>query len=161
MSKKLISLVLVLGLVNSVSAKMVAHWKLDEGSWIIVHDAGGNGLDGTIQGDPKWVVGKIGGALEFDGTNGYVECGNDGRISDISETYSVQAWTYFAEATDYPGLFQRGDKTTSSQIEIYLQPAANLTTVHNRDSIYYAYWSPIPLNQWVHIAVVWERQEWI
>ena len=150
MSKKLIyfvSFILVLGLVNSVSAKLVAHWKLDEGSGTIVHDAGGNGLDGTIQGDPKWVTGKIGGALEFDGTDGYVDCGNDGSISDISETYSVQAWAYFAEATDYPGLFQRGDKTTSSQIEIYLQPAANLTTVHNRDSIYYAYWSPVPLNQ--------------
>jgi hypothetical protein len=163
MSKKLIyfvSFILVLGLVNSVSAKLVAHWKLDEGSGTIVHDAGGNGLDGTIQGDPKWVTGKIGGALEFDGTDGYVDCGNDGSISDISETYSVQAWTYFVEATDYPGLFQRGDKTTSSQIEIYLQPAANLTTVHNRDSIYYAYWSSVPLNQWVHIAVVWEKREW-
>ncbi|MBC8467931.1 MAG: LamG domain-containing protein [Planctomycetes bacterium] len=163
MSKKLIyfvSFILVLGLVNSVSAKLVAHWKLDEGSGTIVHDAGGNGLDGTIQGNPKWVAGKIGGALEFDGTDGYVDCGNDGSISDISEIYSVQAWAYFAEATDYTGLFQRGDKTTSSQIEIYLQPAANLTTVHNRDSIYYAYWSPVPLNQWVHIAVVWEKQEW-
>ncbi|TKJ37075.1 MAG: hypothetical protein CEE38_09235 [Planctomycetes bacterium B3_Pla] len=142
------------------SAKLVAHWKLDEGAGTIARDSSGNGNDGAFQGDPKWVAGTIGNALEFDGIDGYIDCGNDRSISDFSETYSIEAWAYFAVATDYPGLFQRGSQTTSSQIEIYLQPDANLTTVHNRDSIYYAYWSPFPLNQWTHIAVVWDKQEW-
>jgi hypothetical protein len=165
MCRKLIyltSFILVLSLAGSTSAKLVGHWKLDEGSGIITHDSSRNGNDGTFKGvgDPKWVAGKIGGAVEFDAIDGYIDCGDDRSISDFSETYSIEAWAYFAEATDYPGLFQRGDKTTSSQIEIYLQPAANLTTVHNRESIYYAYWSPVPLNQWTHITVVWEKQEW-
>jgi hypothetical protein len=158
----LVSFVLVLSLVlpTAVEAGLVGWWKFDEGSGTTAYDSSGNGNDGNLNGNPQWAAGQLGGALEFDGTNGYVDCGNDGSISDFSETYSVGAWAYFTEATDYTGLFQRGDKTTSSQIEIYLQPAANLTTVHNRDSIYYAYWNPVPLNQWVHIAVVWDKQEW-
>jgi len=116
--------------------------------------------DGTIEGNLKTVNGKIKEALEFDGKDGYVDCGSDKSISTFSKAYSIEAWAHFAVASNYPGLFQRGDKTTSSEIEIYLQPNANLTTVHNRDSIYYVYWSPVPLNQWTHIAVVWEKQEW-
>jgi len=39
-------------------------------------DSSGNGNDGTFVGNPQWVTGKFGGALEFDGDD-YVNCGND------------------------------------------------------------------------------------
>ena len=94
MSKKLIylvSIVLVLGLVSSASAELVAHWRLDEGSGTTVHDASGNGLDGTIQGDPMWVAGKIGGAMEFDGDGDYVDFGND-PVFDITEQITLAVW---------------------------------------------------------------------
>jgi hypothetical protein len=94
MSKKLIylvSVVLVLGLVSKVSAELVAHWPLDEGSGTVAHDISGNGLDGTLQGDPQWVVGKIGGALQFDGTGDYIDCGND-PIFDITEQITLTVW---------------------------------------------------------------------
>jgi len=144
-----------------VTDGLISIWTLDRSEIIgkVAKDVHGNN-DGTIEGNPKTVNGKIEEALEFDGKGGYVDCGDDKSISDFSKTYSIEAWAYFAVAANYPGLFQRGDKTTSSQIEIYLQPAANLTTVHNRDAIYYVYWSPVPLTQWTHIAVVWEKEEW-
>ena len=87
----LVAVVLVLGLVSSVSAELVAHWRLDDGSGTIVSDASGNGLDGTIQGDPKWVAGKIGGALEFDGNGDYVDMGND-PVFDITEQITLAVW---------------------------------------------------------------------
>jgi hypothetical protein len=117
--------------------------------------------DGTIEGNPKLVDGKIEEALKFDGEKGvYVDCGNDKSISNLSNTYTIEAWANFTVASNYPGLFQRGDKTEASQIEIYLQPNANLTTVHNRNSIYYVYWTPVPLNKWTHLAIVWDKKEW-
>jgi len=144
-----------------VTDGLISIWTFDrsdiEGK--TVKDAFG-GNDGTIGGNPNVVGGRIGEALKFDGKDDYVDCGNDKSISSLSETYTIEAWANFAVSSNYPGLFQRGDKTEDSQIEIYLQPNANLTTVHNRKSIYYVYWSPVPLNKWTHIVVVWENKEW-
>ena len=38
----------------------------------MARDITGNGYDGTFQGDPQWVAGKLGGALQFDGIDDYV-----------------------------------------------------------------------------------------
>ncbi len=72
MSKKviyLISFVLVLGLVLTSAAKaadpdLAAYWKFDEGSGTTAYDSSGNGNDGVFVGDPKWVPGMFGSALE-------------------------------------------------------------------------------------------------
>ena len=50
----------------------VAHWKLDETSGSIAYDSAGNN-DGTLYGNPVWTTGQIDGALEFDGSDDYVE----------------------------------------------------------------------------------------
>ncbi len=74
MSKKLIylvSFVFVLGIAvtNTANADpgLVGWWRLDEGSGTTAYDSSGNGRHGTLLGNPQWVTGKIGGALEFDG----------------------------------------------------------------------------------------------
>jgi hypothetical protein len=87
----LVSFVLVLSTAGNASAELVAHWTLDEGSGNTAYDISGNGLDGTLQGDPQWVVGKIGGALEFDGNGDYIDCGND-PIFDITEQITLTVW---------------------------------------------------------------------
>ncbi|MEK7994092.1 MAG: LamG domain-containing protein, partial [Planctomycetota bacterium] len=69
MCKRLIYLaVLVLVLVRGASAKLVVHWRLDEGSGTTTFDSSGNGYDGTFVGTPQWVPGHVSaGALHFDG----------------------------------------------------------------------------------------------
>ena len=70
MCKKLIyftSFILVLGLVSSATAELVAHWKFDEGSGDIAFDSSGNDYHATLVNNPEWVPGKIGGfALNLD-----------------------------------------------------------------------------------------------
>ncbi|UCE47671.1 MAG: hypothetical protein JSW47_18985, partial [Phycisphaerales bacterium] len=62
----LLALVFVLGVGVNASASLVGHWKFDESSGKTASDSiAGN--DGTLQGNPKWVVGQLGNALEFDG----------------------------------------------------------------------------------------------
>jgi hypothetical protein len=68
-------LILSILLTKTAEADLVAHWRLDETSGTIAHDSSGNGHHGTITGDPKWGAGKIGGALEFDGSGDVVELG--------------------------------------------------------------------------------------
>ncbi len=68
----LISLVVVLGMAGSASAELILHWSFDEGSGDTAIDQSGNGRDGTIEGDPAWVAGMIGGALDFGGDGDHV-----------------------------------------------------------------------------------------
>ena len=83
----LVSFVLVLGLVLTSIAKadLAAWWKLDEGSGTTASDASGNGNNGTLNGDPQWVAGKLGGALEFDGySDGANHTTDPGNINWVS-----------------------------------------------------------------------------
>jgi hypothetical protein len=77
MSKKviyLVSFVFVLGvaLTGTTRAELVGWWRFDEGSGTSALDSSGNGNDGVIEGDAKWVAGQLGGALEFNGSNARV-----------------------------------------------------------------------------------------
>jgi len=74
-----------------VRAELVGHWRLDESGGTVAADDSGNGNDGTLQGGPQWVAGQVGGALEFDGVDDYVDCGND-PIFDITEQITLAVW---------------------------------------------------------------------
>ncbi|MHC4071815.1 MAG: LamG-like jellyroll fold domain-containing protein, partial [Planctomycetota bacterium] len=95
MSKNLICLtpiILVLTIASVASAELVAHWRLDDGSGATAVDSSGNGHDGTLLLDPRWVAGKFGGALEFAGASGQrVEIeGYEGILG--TQNRSVMAW---------------------------------------------------------------------
>jgi len=50
---------------------LLANWKFDEVDGDIAHDSSGNGKDIILYGDPTWVSGYSGNALEFDGSDDY------------------------------------------------------------------------------------------
>jgi len=73
-------------------AELIAHWPMDEGSGKEIGDVVGKGGVGTFVGSPKWVEGKVGGALEFDGTNSIIIPAN----KDLEpESVTVTLWVYF------------------------------------------------------------------
>ena len=89
----LISLALMLVAAGSASADLVARWKFDEGSGDVAHDASGNGNDGTFVGDPQWTTGKLGGALEFNGSSDYIEVPFSESLRVINQgDFSIAAW---------------------------------------------------------------------
>jgi len=109
MCKKLIfsiSLVIVIGTADAVKADLVAHWRLDEGSGTTASDASGNGNDGTLNGDPKWVVGYFGGALEFDGSDDWLDCGSDPSL-DLT-AWTIMFWLNVNENKDFNGYIVKG-----------------------------------------------------
>ena len=55
-----------------VPESIVAAWLFDEGNGKTASDSTGNGHDGAIEAGPKWVKGRFGKALEFDGTDDWV-----------------------------------------------------------------------------------------
>jgi len=72
---------------------MVASWPCDRPDGKIVYDASGNGLNGKLVGDAHLVedVDRPGKVLLLDGEADWVDCGNDMRLSIVSEI-TVACW---------------------------------------------------------------------
>ncbi len=69
---------------------LVAYYDFNEGSELIAHDRSGNKNDGKIIG-ATWVKGRYGTALEFDGINDYVDCGEKPSF-DVKNVVTLEAW---------------------------------------------------------------------
>ncbi len=93
---------LLLGPAWSASGALVGWWQFDETSGNIAKDSSGQGNDGTIIGTPQWVPGKIGGALQFNGST-YVNCGRKPSLNIRNQItmafwFKVQAFSNTWEA---------------------------------------------------------------
>ena len=88
----MVFVLLVLGVTGDVGASRVAHWRLDEGAGTDAFDSSGNGFDGTLMGDPVWVTGVYGGALEFDGAGDYVDVTDFTGWPDGDAPRSLTGW---------------------------------------------------------------------
>ena len=91
-----ISLIVIsLMLTGQSSAKIdqetiVGMWLFDEGKGEVTKDSSGNGNDGKLMNGPKWVDGKFGKALEFDGTDDNVEMPNDSGLPSGAQDRTTQ-----------------------------------------------------------------------
>ncbi len=106
----LVSFVLGLGLIltsigSAADPSLVGWWKLDESSGMIAHDASDRGNDGTLEGGPAWVTGKIAGALLFDGEDDYVEVGSVGISGMARRTLTGWAKASTTDIPDETGVF--------------------------------------------------------
>ena len=93
---KILSFILLSFLVTSVQAValdsdgLVGAWLMDEGNGNTVSDSSDNGLDGKIaKGNPKWVKGKYGGAMEFGGAD--MVTVDDKAALDL-KSFTLSAW---------------------------------------------------------------------
>ncbi len=66
---------------------LVAHWTFDEGEGDVANDSAGEN-DGTIYG-AQWTDGQIGGALEFDGVDDYIELPHN---AITTREFTIAAW---------------------------------------------------------------------
>ncbi|MFX0200112.1 MAG: LamG-like jellyroll fold domain-containing protein, partial [Candidatus Hodarchaeota archaeon] len=78
--------------ISEHSRGLVGEWDFDEGSDDMAYDTSGFGNDGTLNGDPMWVLGKYGTALKLDG-NDYVKVPNDPSLNIGQGTW--EAWLKF------------------------------------------------------------------
>ncbi len=95
-----------------IDSGMVGYWKFDEGVDLDVFDSTANSNDGTLKGAgtvptlPEWINnGAIGKALEFNGSDTYVEIPYDSSLNLINN-FTVSLWL---KAYDTQGwLFSKG-----------------------------------------------------
>ncbi len=66
------------------TGKLAGWWKFDGDA----NDSSGNGNHGTVNGNPNWVIGRTGGALQFDGID---DCVHTDYATDLS-AWTVALW---------------------------------------------------------------------
>ena len=69
-----------------IAPLLMAWYTLDDN----LSDSSGNGNEGILVGDPQWVDGKIGRALQFDGVNDYVEVQDAETLTP--ENFTIAFW---------------------------------------------------------------------
>jgi len=133
---------------------LVGWWKLDETSGTTAADSSGNDNDGTLVNmDPAtdWIGGQVGGALDFDGANDYVNCGNDSSL-DITDEITIAFWINTDDSgnnEDNPYVI-KSDNTyaikhkTNNNIEFYIYDGVRYATWYSVDSSFNG--------QWHHVA---------
>jgi hypothetical protein len=82
---------------------VLAYWKFDEGSGIVLQDSSGNNLDGTING-AKWTTGYSGYALDFDGVDDYVALDTYSTTLGINKTDDLIFSVYFNSTLNDSGM---------------------------------------------------------
>jgi len=78
-------------------ATCVGAWLFDEDDAKIVEDISGNENNGTVKGKPKWAEGKFGGAMDCDGVDDHVDCGDKDSLDVGTDDFSIVAWIKCAE----------------------------------------------------------------
>ncbi len=128
-------------------ANLVGHWKLDGNA----DDSSGHNNHGTLYGGPQWVAGKVGsGALDVDGIDDYVDCGNDPSLQITGTEITVAAWVKARPEVWWSGI---AGKTASNWADGYALFLHDDNTVN----FYVADWriaseSFTADDQWHHVA---------
>ena len=68
---------------------LVAYYKFEKDAT----DSSGQGNHGTVMGNPPWVAGKIGNAVQLDGRHDYVDCGNKPGLN-VAGPITIAAWMH-------------------------------------------------------------------
>jgi len=140
---------------------LVGFWKFDEVLGTTAVDWSGHGNHGTFAGNPQRAAGKIAGALQFDGTDDYVEV-PDSPSLDITDAITIAAWIY--READSGGWERIISKSDSSLYDYWLQ-ITNGDSIGGgfldiegtaNNSLDLAAGISIPLNQWTHLAYVYD-----
>ena len=77
--------------VADVRMDAVGFWDFDNDEGDVVIDITGNGHDGTLHGDPKWVTGNFGLGMECDGNDQGVMI-EDAAEFDFAGPFTMAAW---------------------------------------------------------------------
>jgi hypothetical protein len=109
-------LVVMLSLLCGPAMGSSSCWRFNEGSGETAFDSLG-GKHAKIRGNPVWVTGPFGRALQLDGDGDYLEVG---RIVGLSEDQTKMLWIYIKFLpSDGVYLIDEGDEGNNNWLELY------------------------------------------
>jgi hypothetical protein len=139
---------------------LVGYWSFDEATGTTVYDASNYGNAGTLTNGPKWATGKVGGALQFDGVDDYVDCGSDASLNMLTSDWTAEAWfktTQITRGTIFrknrtdawdPSYYIEINVAYEGDLEVRISDGTNTSIAgRNKDS-------NVNDGQWHHVAMV-------
>ncbi len=138
-----------------------AYWKFDEGSGNTTLDHSEYTNNGSLINSPLWVDGVTGTALEFNGTDEYINCGADGSMDIGTGDFTISAWINLGPSQEvYPTVVAKGAGSntsagywfiaTGNRLSLLLSNGTTRITL-NSSSVGYAD------NTWHHVAASIDR----
>ncbi len=137
-------------------------WDFNEGSGTTAKDMSGNENDGTIINGAGWTSdtpnNALGNALDFDGTDDYVDCGEGGGDFDFGTgNFTISAWIYPKSFGTYDGIVTKRTSRNPSWQFCVLTPDTIVFYAHNGSTSYHVEKSGINANQWYNAVVSIDR----
>ncbi len=136
------------------------YWNLDEGSGSIARDSSPNKNNGTVNGS-TWVTDKLGKALQFDGTNDYVQVPHHSSLAGFIE-FTASFWLKPGDITRRQVILGKYDDANGKRswfIDYPSYVANKIGFFASQDGTNYKQWyapfTPV-VNTWFHVAVVWK-----
>ncbi len=140
----------------------LGEWKLDENTGTSAFDTSGNSFTGTLTAGPTWTTGKNGAAVKFDGTDDYVDMGDQNTL-DIGDTddFTISAWFNITSlAADSVVVTKSSSRTTGDSYMIYIHNTDGKVRFKVGDGTnYYLVESAtsVSVNTWYHVTGVWDQ----
>jgi RHS repeat-associated protein len=140
---------------------LVGYWNLNEGTGTTANDTSGTGNNGTLMNmdNTNWVAGKAGTALNFAGTNDYVDIPHSTSLN-ISNYLTVGVWVNPSVASNAGYVIEK-QSSWHFQIGGYagVQNRLDLTLYQN-GSAYDTISSPsIPTDTWTYVAFTYSKDD--
>lgn len=139
----------------------VAWWKFDEGSGTTTADSI-SAITGSLINNPTWVPGKFGTALDFNGTNTYMQTTAPG-VSNLNNI-TISAWIYARSDGNNASGVRRivskksFDGTHAVRFALQLGPSGTLQFNAGYTAGSAIWTSPagsVPLNQWHQVSATY------
>ena len=142
---------------NAELAGLIGWWKFDETEGTTAKDSSGGNHNGTLNGDAKWTQGKIGGAIELDGSGDFVQIA-DKSAFDIAGQVTVACWVNIRSVpAEYTAIVTKGD--SSWRLSTAQRERKFHCSVNNYNSIILDGSTEVAVNQWHHVAAVYDGQQ--
>ncbi len=157
---------------------LVAYWPCDEGVGVVVYDHSGNGNDGVIEG-ASWTTGVSGSALDFDGVDDFVGCGNNEILNIGIGDFTVAFWVLVRDSEWNSILYKFSTGTASWDIHYRIHAIVTFDEGDDpwdpkddtyADSIVVTVgdpalgewyinwqWAPMEFGEWQHVVWVLDR----
>ena len=132
---------------------LMGWWTFEEGTGTTAVDWSGQGRHGMFVGEPQWVAGYDGGAVEFDGSS-YVDTG---YTEDLA-TYTIACWVKSPAAPSGAAASGPLHREQNYQFnwnhgnEVFRGAAAMNAGGDWRDASY----MPLSANRWYHLAATYD-----
>jgi len=145
---------------------MIALWKFDEAEGNIAADSSENNLVGTLIGNPQWqpTGGKVGGALEFDGIDDYIDFWSDANLN-IANAVTIAAWIKLSGPAEDQKIVSNQDNSAggykfgvySNKIELEIRDSGNTATMNR----YVDGGTDLQPGVWYHVMCVYSQGSYI